>query len=297
MRVVLSFLLYIFLALPAYGQITVGGAYSKEEIAKAKAEEAKARAIINAADGVKLKLEIDQFECVHPKKESPSTSPLLWITNDETIVERIEIDAGVPFMIRGVRAGDTVKKTHYFSPQTFRWAVLIGNKEGAARLVAAQNGVTKEAPPSIYGEVNVTVGKGPKPPDPPGPDPTPDPTPIPAEGFRVLMVLETFENSGLPSSQIAAINSQEVRQYLNAKCAKVNNWPEWRLYDKDIAKDSKWASESSIWKDAMARDSIKKAIAENKLPWILISTGKTGYEGPLPKTTTELMALLKRFGG
>jgi hypothetical protein len=31
------------------------------------------------------------------------------------------------------------------------------------------------------------------------------------------------------------------------------------------------------------------------LPWIIISNGKTGYEGPLPKTTDELIELVDKY--
>ncbi len=282
MRLTLT-LLFLLSTSIAHGQVTVGGSYSKEEIAKAKAAEATARAIINAADGVKLQLNVDQFECVHPKKDASSSSPLLWITNDETIVERIEIEAGTPLIFRGVRAGDTAKKTHYFSAQPFRWAVLIGSKEGGAKLVAVQNGAANQAP-AIYGEVNVTVGKGPKPPDPPDPDP--DPTPIPEQGFRVLIVTETANMSELPSSQLAAIRSIDVLGYLNQKTVKVNGHPEYRIWDQHTPIEK----ESAIWKQAMK-------LERKSLPWLIISNGSTGYSGPLPKTKDELLAKLKQYGG
>jgi len=46
----------------------------------------------------------------------------------------------------------------------------------------------------------------------------------------------------------------------------------------------------TIWEQAMARP-------RTALPWILISDGVRGYEGPLPATITETLVLLRKFGG
>ena len=132
---------------------------------------------------------------------------------------------------------------------------------------------------------------GPTPPDP-GPTPPPDPTPTPkdlpiaGEGFRVLITYESSDLSTYPESQKQIWNGQEVRQYLSSKCVTVANTPEWRALDKDT--DMKLASK--IWQDAMAR-------TKQSIPWIQISNGKEGFEGPLPKTVAETMTLLRKYGG
>lgn len=130
----------------------------------------------------------------------------------------------------------------------------------------------------------------PKPPIPPGPDPKPVDPPIPEPGFRVLVLYESDPNdkvAKLSIDQNIALSGQAVRDYLSSKCVKVNNQPEWRIFDKDspFAKNA-----SSIWQKAMQRK-------HDKLPWIIISDGKTGYEGPLPENTDKILELLKKYGG
>jgi hypothetical protein len=83
-----------------------------------------------------------------------------------------------------------------------------------------------------------------------------------------------------------AIFSRMVRDYLDAKCAKVGGTPEYRIYDKDIdvSRDAK------TWQDAMRR-------TRAQMPWIIISNGKTGFEGPLPSDVPSTLELLKKYGG
>lgn len=124
----------------------------------------------------------------------------------------------------------------------------------------------------------------PKPPEPQPPDP--GPAPIPVEGFRVLIVIETADAAKLPSGQLAILTSAEVRTYLNSKCVlgPDNKTREYRIWDQHISIEG----ESQLWKNAMARK-------RDSLPWIIISTGKSGFEGPLPKTIPETIALLKKY--
>lgn len=143
----------------------------------------------------------------------------------------------------------------------------------------------KRAVESKAASITFTVGEGPapKPPDPPMPQP--DPAPIPLDGFRVLFVAES--SSKLPPAQLAILTSATLRDYLNKKCVKGSDGrAEWRQWDKDtpIVKEDKH------WSDAMARP-------RQSLPWIIISNGKTGYEGPLPATVAETMTLLRKYGG
>jgi hypothetical protein len=135
---------------------------------------------------------------------------------------------------------------------------------------------------------------GPIPPTPtPTPTPTPGPTPpspapIPGDGLRVLIVYESKALPSLPKGQISALYSATVRDYMNTHCAKGpdGKTAEWRCWDADV--DA--SGEPAIWQDAMKRP-------RTSLPWVIISTGKAGYEGPLPATADDLIALLKRFGG
>lgn len=125
----------------------------------------------------------------------------------------------------------------------------------------------------------------PKPPDPPAPPP--GPAPIPAPGFRVLFVLETADLARLPAGQRTIFTAAAVRDYLNARCARdANGWPGWRVWDQHVNA----SAEAAHWQAALARP-------RKGLPWLVVSDGKTGWEGPLPATVEETLALLKGFGG
>lgn len=136
-----------------------------------------------------------------------------------------------------------------------------------------------------------TPGPGPGP--SPGPGPTPPvppqpPAPISGDGNRVLIVYETGQ--GLPSAQAAVITSGVVRDYLDAKTVKDAHNPAgaYRIWDKDV--NLSHPSVSQSWKDAMARP-------RTSLPWVVVSNGKTGYEGPLPPDVPQTLALLKKYLG
>lgn len=134
-------------------------------------------------------------------------------------------------------------------------------------------------------------------PTPPGPGPTPPgptpplPRPIPGTGMKVLIIYETADLSKLPAAQLAALYSKTVRDYLNQKCVvgPDGKTKEWRLWDKDVVT----TGETETWKTAM-KDNVARA---KSLPWIVIASDtKAGsFEGPLPASTEQLLALLKKY--
>ena len=138
-----------------------------------------------------------------------------------------------------------------------------------------------------FGEIVILIGigpgPGPTPPDPVPPDPSP--APIPVEGNRVLIVYET--NQALPPKQSLILTSQTFRDFLDEKCimGPDGKTKEWRMFDQD----EMMTNSSKLWQDAMKR------VKGNKVPWIMISTGKTGFEGPLPATIEETIALIKKY--
>lgn len=127
---------------------------------------------------------------------------------------------------------------------------------------------------------------------PPGPEPTPGPTPgpapIPADGFRVLMVYESADLSKMPAAQESVLMDSSVRSYLNSKCVPGTDGKtkEWRIWDQNV--DT--TNEVKLWQDAMKRP-------RQSLPWIVISNGKSGFEGSLPGNVADTLSLLKKFGG
>lgn len=118
--------------------------------------------------------------------------------------------------------------------------------------------------------------------------PVPQPTtaPIAAEGFHVLIIYQ--DKFPLSKEQHAAIYGKEIRDYLNAKCPREpSGIAGWRIWDAEL--DVSLAPKH--FQDAFNRT---KARPDLQLPWIIVSNGKGGFEGPLPVDT---MALLKKWGG
>lgn len=123
-------------------------------------------------------------------------------------------------------------------------------------------------------------------PVPPQPDPPPTPTPgvapIEGPGFRVMFVAETGDD--MPAAVADIFYSPEITAYLNANCIKVDGHPDFRRVDPD----TQYTDQTNRFVKALARP-------RASLPWLIISNGVTGYEGPFPATVAETLALLKRL--
>lgn len=241
---------------------------------------------------------------VRPAPPAPATAPVdeltpeRWFVIDSDVELLLfaspndKLDKAVetgPFKVRGKFAdgGDAVETRTYKG----KFVYFIEAKKGAAgpvELIVGPSGATKE---SDFERRLLRVGKDSTPPKPDvKPDPvTPaEPAPIPEKGFRVLIVYETADLAKLPASQAAALTSSEVRNYLNSACVvgADGKTKEWRILDKD----ANLSNESQLWQAAMKRD-------RKSLPWIVISDGTTGFEGPLPQNTADVLSLLKKRGG
>lgn len=124
----------------------------------------------------------------------------------------------------------------------------------------------------------IRTGAGAQPPPTPV-DPV-DPAPIPTDGLRVLIVREYDETAAnMPASQQRIFTDSKVLGWL-----KVNAPGKWRIWDADG--DASKAPEE--FQAALKRP-------RGGLPWIVISNGTTGFEGPLPKTADETVALLEKY--
>lgn len=127
-------------------------------------------------------------------------------------------------------------------------------------------------------------GPGPNPPGPnppgPTPPPTPTPVPIPGDGLHVLVVYDPDKLSAMTDDQRAILYGADVRTYLNSKGTDV-----WRIWKSTV--DA--SNEAPLWKDAFSRK-------RDSLPWIVVSNGKTGFEGPLPANVASTLTLLKTYG-
>jgi len=114
--------------------------------------------------------------------------------------------------------------------------------------------------------------------------------PIPGDGLRVLIIYESSEVTKYPQAQQAIISGAPFRKFLDTSCVigPDGKSPERRIYDKDAdtsAEDPKWGK-------AMER---AKKTSGFKTPWILVSNGKTGYEGPLPENVEKATELIKKY--
>ena len=144
----------------------------------------------------------------------------------------------------------------------------------------------------IQGEGDIDPTPNPPEPNPdPKPDPNPGPAPIPLAGFRVLFISESEDSSSfsdMPKGQREIFYSPVIRDYLNTKCVKGpdNKTAEWRVIDPH----AEFSSDERRWKDAASRQ-------RQNIPWLIISDGKTGFEGPLPANVEDTLKLLKKFGG
>lgn len=119
-------------------------------------------------------------------------------------------------------------------------------------------------------------------------DPVP-PSPIADKGLRVLIVWETSTQPSMPDTQrdiLFATAAGSVREYLATHCVKVGTTPEFRILDKD--QPDGLARESAAWQALWKRE-------RKSLPWIVIANGVTGFEGPLPPTSAEVLALLAKY--
>jgi hypothetical protein len=111
----------------------------------------------------------------------------------------------------------------------------------------------------------------------------------------------------MPSAQRAIIGAKKIRDYLESKCVVGDDdkTKEYRIWDKDVDP----STDAAHWADAVKSILAKKAkkdellklqgkpVGANFVPTILISTGTTGYVGPLPANVDETLALLKKYGG
>lgn len=147
----------------------------------------------------------------------------------------------------------------------------------------------KLKPNRIRKSVTISGKVDPEPePEPgPGPGPSPDPDnppPIPDAGFRVVISYDSGVD--LSPAQKSILYSKDVRDYLEKTCVL---GPDGKLKAYRIwpaTTDLQFAD--PMWQKVMARK-------RESLPWIVISNGKTGYEGPLPADIKTTMELLKKY--
>lgn len=169
-----------------------------------------------------------------------------------------------------------------------RWSIATAGTHSIKAIIVGPG-----SPPVWYEEtLTLVVDKPtppappPLPPAPPGPQPpTPDGTaPIDGDGLRVAIIYESSEQPKLSKGQQETMFAAEPRAYLTANCVKETGTAEWRLIDQDTP----FFDANSKWKKALARP-------RASIPWLLVSNGKTGFEGPLPDSWADTKAIIDRY--
>lgn len=274
---------------PVKQGVVVGGNYSPADVAKA-------REVLAATEAKELKLKDDEFELIEPTKNAKDPLQFQSLTNK--VHQLIRVKPNVPFAIYGKRRGEPVAKVHEFEAKPYEWGIIhaIAKANGSEILVANRNGKNRDTdPPEEVDRVKVIVGAV-KPDDPPGPNPDDPKPPMPGPGFRVLIVRETADLATLTPKQVAIFTAKDVRDYLNTKTVLEGNQRAYRIWDKD----TDISRENDNWKIAMNGvlngDTARNISKATSLPWCLITNGKDGYEGPLPKDVDEMMAYLRKYG-
>jgi hypothetical protein len=139
---------------------------------------------------------------------------------------------------------------------------------------------------TVSGKAPVPPGPNPPGPDPPGPKPTP--APIQRPGLHVLILYDA-EDTQLPKGQRNILEGKQVRDWLEANTVQDPDIPSWKTYwiaphKTDVLKMPK------VWQDAFNRP-------HASIPWVIISNGTTGFEGPLPNSPAEFIALAQKYVG
>ena len=103
-----------------------------------------------------------------------------------------------------------------------------------------------------------------------------------SSGLKMLLLYENdpAELVKLPQSQLSIIQSQKLRAKLKEAGA------DFRIWDKDV----NVSNETEYWKNAIK-------LPHGPLPWIWISNGSDGVNGPLPKSLDDMIKLVEKYHG
>lgn len=118
-------------------------------------------------------------------------------------------------------------------------------------------------------------------------DPLPDVAPISDKGLHVLVVFDYGDNgkAKLTNKQADELYGKAFNDYVTAKCAKgADGKSQVRIWPSTVP----LANAPEVWRRAMGR-------SRTASPWIIVSDGEHGFEGPLPDG--GILDLVKKYGG
>ncbi len=132
----------------------------------------------------------------------------------------------------------------------------------------------------------------------PGPQPLPIPpapivVPIVVAPLRVLIVKDNATLGKLPSTQLAALMSGNVRDYCKSHSVLGTDGktPEFRTYEWDTDVKAESTEIQGMFAEAVANG---KA---SGVPWLVVNNGTAGFSGPYPATEAEVFQILEKYGG
>lgn len=197
----------------------------------------------------------------------------------------IEVDANTQ------DAGQSIKLRGKFSDGSGKIETRIYRSPFVYLITAVKPGklavdlvTVNEAHEAEFLRQELTVeGIGPRPPPDPEPGPTPPPGPVVPGKLQIVII----EDPGLTTAaQTAILDGQALRDYVKTHCSFTGNTADIRKLSlrQDVSAEPEW---------------IKKAFAipRSSMPFLVVSNGVAGTAGPLPPTTEETLALLKKYGG
>jgi hypothetical protein len=174
----LALLLMLCAPLLAHAQVIVGDAISAKDLKLA-------RDTLERATPKTLTLEPGEFEIIEPAQALKQ--PLLWLTSDDTLLQRIDVAANQPLGLWMKRRGESSAKLHQFPAKPFAWVIVVGAKPGSVALTIIRNGENQTAP-VVVDTLIITLGGIPPPP----------PTPIDDAFTKSLrLALQQDQQSGL----------------------------------------------------------------------------------------------------
>jgi hypothetical protein len=182
----------------------------------------------------------------------------------------------VVWRFAGAQAGSHTFGLGHVSPGLYEWRLV---SPAGVRLASTLFQVVGQMP------LPPPVPPTPVPPTPTPPVPPPSPAPIPLAGFRVLIV---YDPATLTLDQSGIVYGKAVRDYLQAKCVvgadgKTKDF--WILQSGvDVSAAPKWIG------DVIQRHPGQKT-------FMVVSDGKTGFDGDLPANAVDAMAIFTKIGG
>lgn len=125
-------------------------------------------------------------------------------------------------------------------------------------------------------------------------DPPVSPPATPTGKLQVLLLHESENLAEYTPEQLAVINSNKIRMYLNTHCDKVGDDPQWRRLDNDVPKDQLRDENLEIWWERIKET---KANSDEKMWLVIYKDGVKVHDQEVTSGEEETLQLLRSFGG